>query len=96
MLILKLILKIGSEGKIYKINLEVSKDSLIFDLSFKPKFTTMYEPNEFDDFDCFIGPEELQCDNPIDEDFEPDFEQMERDYDLSTGGETEEDSWDMA
>lgn len=26
---------------------------------------------EYDDFDQFISPEELQCDNPIDEDFEP-------------------------
>ena len=25
----------------------------------------------YDSFDCQIQPEELQCDNPIDEDFEP-------------------------
>jgi hypothetical protein len=26
--------------------------------------------NNFDEFDQHIGPEELQCDNPIEEDFE--------------------------
>ncbi len=31
-------------------------------------------PHDFDDFDTQIQPEELQCDNPIDSDFEP-FEQ---------------------
>jgi hypothetical protein len=29
---------------------------------------------QFDDFDLYISPEELQDDNPIDEDFEPDFD----------------------
>lgn len=31
----------------------------------------MYDPNEFDDFDSQIQPEEIQDDNPIDEDYEP-------------------------
>jgi len=47
----------------------VNQNSLIFDYQLTIKSTTM--PHDFDDFDMFIGPEELQDDNPIDSDFEP-------------------------
>lgn len=36
----------------------------------------MYEPQNFDDFDSQIQPEDLMDDNPIDEDYEADFSQQ--------------------
>jgi hypothetical protein len=33
--------------------------------------------NNFDDFDSYISPEELQCDNPIDSDF---YENLDEDF----------------
>jgi hypothetical protein len=58
----------------------------------------MYDPNDFDDFDTQITPEELMDDNPIDEDYEGSFYPVEGFNDDGMGHEYDEgsdrDNWE--